>query len=192
MGKARIHGTNVHLYFMPQVPLAAFELGEVDDFKAKSRTKIIHSRPIGSVIEGATLQYGGWDLTFEMGKVDWKLCHMYYLQDLELRGNIVPPKYSIFEEIQHYDGSIEQFIYRDVTLFNLDISRPSQESKETIQGFSPIREIGPLSIPNLVGIDELKMEAYFAAKLALDANGGALNVVKNTTGSIGKWISGGQ
>lgn len=144
MGKARVSGRNVHLLLHSQDLLAPIPLGEIDTFKAKSRTSIIVSRPNGYINQGATVQYGGWDLSFEGGKVDWSLAHFYWLQDQELRSGNLLPKFFITETVFHYNGAIENYVYGNVTLYGLDLSRSSQEVKDSIHGFSPFRNMGAI------------------------------------------------
>jgi hypothetical protein len=51
MGKARIQSGQIELYLMSESLPVPLYLGEIDNFKAKSTTKIIKTRPIGFVNE---------------------------------------------------------------------------------------------------------------------------------------------
>lgn len=142
MGKARIVGNNAIISIHSQALLTPIPLGEIDSFKAKSLTTVNKSRPIGFQNTRATLQYGGYDLSFEIGKVDWALGHYYWLQDRTLRGGELPPELFINETIYHYDGTIENYVYNGVTLFDFDISRAIDDCNERIQGFAASRDSG--------------------------------------------------
>jgi hypothetical protein len=165
MAKARVFSKNVKLFLFSEDTLAPIFLGEIDSFKKTSNTKIIKSRDIGYVNEQATVDYGGWDLSFDGGKVDWRLARFYLIQDRYLRDGIQPPELYILETIKHYNGTIEQYSYRHVTLFGFEGEHQSQqESTESIQGFSPYRQLGPVDTVIIkdaaqVGI----MELIFAA-----------------------------
>jgi hypothetical protein len=151
MGKARIQKQHVKLFLLSQdlfLPVKAtidfskgIFLGEVDSFKATSRTKVVISRPAGYINEGATHDYGGWDLSFDGGKVDWELANFYWLQDQTLRAGGQPPAFLFMEEIWHYNGAYEQWWYKDCSLFGFDGSR-GDDNTESIKGFSPIKTLG--------------------------------------------------
>lgn len=162
MGKARVSGRNVHLLLHSQDLLAPIPLGEIDTFKAKSRTSIIVSRPNGFINPGATVQYGAWDLSFETGKVDWSLAHFYWLQDRELRSGNLLPRFFITETIFHYNGAVENYVYDSVTLYGLDLSKGADEVKESIQGFSPYRTTGVIDTTILHDATNAMREAIFA------------------------------
>ena len=145
MGKARVNGNHVQLLIFNQQNLAPLFLGELDNFQATSQTSIIKSRPIGFIQEGVTHNYGGWDLSFDGGKVDWALCHYYWLQDQKLRKRRVPPQLMIIESVEHYNGALEQYVYKNVSLYGLDLQRPAGDTlTETMKGFAANRTLGPI------------------------------------------------
>lgn len=145
MGKARVYGNSVKLFIHSQDTLLPIPLGELDSFSARSLTSVHKSRPTGYINVRATLKYDGWDLSFDGGKVDWALCHFYWLQDNKLRANQLQPDFFISETIFHFNGAIENYVYQGVTLFGLDLTRAGEdELKEKINGFAAVRALGPV------------------------------------------------
>jgi hypothetical protein len=144
MGQARLIGRDAQLVILSQDTLVPIPLGELDNFHAESQTSIIKSRPVGYVNEKATLKYGGWDLSFGGGKVDWALCHFYWLQDKRLRSGNLPPNFAVWEIVKHYNGAIEHYLYKNVAIFGLSLTREGgiNELKEDIKAFSPVRTLG--------------------------------------------------
>lgn len=142
IGKPRVGKKHVRMYIHSAALLTPVYLGEIDNFQRTSKTKASIDRPTGYALEGSTVQYGGWDLSFDGGKVDWALAHFYYLQDRGLIAGKQPPEFFINEIVKHYNGSMENWVYRNVTLFGFDGNTGDGESKESLKGFSPLREIG--------------------------------------------------
>ena len=144
MGKARVSKKHTTLLIHSEALALPIPLGELDSFTKTSRTTNIVTRPVGFINEGSTIQYGGWDLSFDGGKVDWALAHFHFLQDQALTANKQPPKFFITETIHHFNGTLEQWTYRDVTLFGFEGETGDGEQKESMKGFSPRRTMGPV------------------------------------------------
>lgn len=171
--KPRILGRNVILLVNSEKWLTPIALGELEEFTATSTTELIKSRPIGYSLEAATLRYGGYDLSFKIGKTDPFMERWNYLTDRGLISGAQPPKLSIVEIIRHYDnlGTVggefgipgyggleldafgqrisvtENWIYKDVTLFGTDISISSNEGyDQSIKGFASWKELGPIDL----------------------------------------------
>jgi hypothetical protein len=160
MGKARVYSNNAVILIHSQALLTPIPLGELDSFKATSSTSIIKSRPIGFINEQATLQYGGWDLSFDGGKVDWSLAHYYWLQDRQLRAGGVEPEIMISETVLHYNGAIEQYLYKGVTIFGLE-SDKGEEVKESAKGFSSYRIMSPADTTNVADATNIIRQLLF-------------------------------
>lgn len=162
---ARILGNNVELFLFSQALATPIPLGEIDSFSARSQTSIIKSRPIGYVNEKATLKHGGWDLSFEAGRVNWGLAHFYNIQETDLRGRGQPPAFFIIETVKHYNGAIEQYTYKNVTLFGLDLSNTFEDVKEKISGFASYREQGPVDTTIIADPNNaIRLAIYHASK----------------------------
>lgn len=171
--RPRVLGRNVILLVNSEKWLAPIALGELEEFTATSTTELIKSRPIGYSLEAATLRYGGYDLSFKIGKTDPFMERWGYLIDRGLISGTQPPKLFIVEVIRHYDnlGTVggefgipgygglelnafgqriavtENWIYKDVTLFAPDISISASEGyDQSIKGFSPWKELGPIDL----------------------------------------------
>jgi hypothetical protein len=169
MGEARVNGSNAQLIIASQSLLLPIPLGEIDSFEAESQTSIIKTRPVGFTNERATLNYGGWDLSFSGGKVDWARAHFYWLQDMRIRNGKLPPSLCIWQTIEHYNGSQEQYIYKNVVLFGLKFTASGvEEVQESMSGFASARSIGYLD--NTILSDVLgyaAREGLFRAKIGI-------------------------
>lgn len=158
--RPRVLGRNVILLVHSEKWLLPIALGELEEFTSTSTTELIKSRPVGYSLEAATLRYGGYDLSFKIGKTDPFMERWGYLIDRGLISGSQPPKLFIVEIIRHYDniGTIggdsvfgvtlpsyggldlniagqrisvtENWIYKDVTLFAPDISINANEGYE--------------------------------------------------------------
>lgn len=190
MGKPRIYGSNARLLFCPEatlivpVPLLGIPIGECEEFKAKSTTKAIKSRPAGFINEQVTLQYGGYELSFKFGKVDWALAHQTWLQDQALRSGDTPPEWAIEETIKHYNGAEEKYIYRHVNLFGVDFNRAEWDCDEKVEGFAPWRDIGLTDTTTFASKDNLVRSAVYAQVIAHRIQKVAGNLLKGLAGPI--------
>lgn len=165
--RPRVLGRNVILLVNSAKWLAPIPLGELEEFSATSTTEIIKSRPVGYSLQAATLRFGGYDLTFKIGKTDPFLARWSYLIDRGLISGSQPPELFIIETIQHYDrisvggfagtspgggnesinfGNIrETWIYKNVTLYAPDFNINAQDAYEhSIKGFAAYKELGPI------------------------------------------------
>lgn len=167
MGKARVHGQHAQLIILSQSLLTPIFLGELDSFDAKSRTSLIMSRPIGYINEKATHKYGGWDLSFSGGKVNWELAHFYWLHDNKLRQGDLPPNFAVWEVINHFNGAVEHYLYKNVSIAGLDLSRKAgEELTESFEAFAPVRTLGNADTTILHDpIGNAMREAVFRAKV---------------------------
>jgi hypothetical protein len=109
------------------------------------------------------IEDNGWDIQWSGGKVDWALAYMVFAQEQALAGNddsnfpggsntfddlsslYKAPVFEISSTIKHYDGSIENYIYRDVQIltFGQEVSGENGQITESITAFSTRRVIGP-------------------------------------------------
>lgn len=147
---ARVLGRHVYLLVNSAKWLLPIALGELDEFQATSTTDIIKSRPIGFILEAATLRYGGYDLQFKIGKTDAMLERWNHLVDRGLIIGEQPPELFITEIVKHYDSQLgipvfENWIYKNVSLFGTDInfSGPG-DYEQSINGFAAYKELGPV------------------------------------------------
>lgn len=162
--KKRVLGQNTQILIMMQtgvgVPTPIY-LGEFETFSAKSDTTVIKHRPIGYINQGATLQYNGYELSFEGAKVDWNLARCYFLQDESLIFSTKQPTFVISDLTTYGDGTKEHYIYTDVTIFGYDVNKGVDEIKEKLEGFAAKRIIGPLDDTSLKGTNSTVMTALF-------------------------------
>lgn len=148
----RILGRNTFLFVHSSKWLLPIALGEIDEFRATSTTDMIKSRPVGFSLQSATLRYGGYDLQLKIGKTDPLLARWNHLVDRGLMAGNQPPELFITETITHYKNIpltnfplIENWVYKGVTLFGLDVANSGQgEAEQDIRGFAAWKELGPV------------------------------------------------
>ena len=139
-GRPRLLYSSAEIYVKDWAGIVTAKIGEIDQFNAKQTTSLQKSRPIGSALENASLKYGGWELTFKGGKVDWGLAKEIHAQDMILRTLGIHPLFQVQQKLEYYDGKIETFTYNDVVLYDYAIDIQSgQEIGEEFKGFSPQR-----------------------------------------------------
>lgn len=149
MSRARVLGRNVTLLVHSSQLLLPIALGTIDEFSANSTTDIVKRRPAGSTIEAAKLRYGGYDLSFKIGKTDPMLERWNHLVERGMFGNAKQPELFISETIKHYNKGafnipiLENWVYRNVTLYGLSKSTEN-DIEVTIKGFATHKELGPV------------------------------------------------
>lgn len=161
--RPRVLGRQVTLLANSAKWLLPIALGELEEFTATSTTELVKSRPIGYALEAATLRFGGYDLSFKIGKTDPFMARWAYLVDRGLISGTQPPELFIIESIEHYDRIIqipgaslkvgpfdinavrETYIYKNVTLYAPEINISAQEEyNQSIKGFAAYKELGPI------------------------------------------------
>lgn len=147
----RVLGRHVTLLVNSEQLLLPIALGEIDNFKATSGTDIIKRRPMGFIIEAATERYSGYDLSFTIGKTDPMLERWNHLVERGIFAGNKQPDLFVFEMIKHYDSVLgvpvmENWIYKNVTLFGLDKEITPDEITQSIKGFATHKELGPADI----------------------------------------------
>lgn len=142
-------------------------VGEFDTFSVTHRDSVRTFKPVGETREIAILQEAGYDLSFSGGKVDWNLARLLHKQelfyntrkpgegkgiastfgdfsvlpqnDIHYKVSHVAPKFEVEHTIFHYNGSIETYIYEDVTLYGyqIDVNGDLEQIRESVKGHSP-------------------------------------------------------
>lgn len=154
-GKKRVLSNNAQIYFR-DLNGGKILLGELDNFTFKNRDEIIIKKPAGFLHELVVgYKPGGWDLEFSGGKVDWKLMRYMVRQanitqfkddgseepklDTIKKTKMIPASLDIEYTVYHYGGTIEQWIFTDVRLFNFQgvVNGDMVEIVESMKGFAP-------------------------------------------------------
>jgi hypothetical protein len=143
---ARILGRNVQLFVNSSKLALPISLGEIDEFSSTSTTDMIKSRPIGYILEAASLRFGGYDLSFKIGKTNPMLERWGNLVDRGLITGTQPPELFIIEKVNYYKKTFECWVYRNVTLYSPEINISSDEYGQSIKGFAAYKEIAPADI----------------------------------------------
>ena len=134
MGKPRLRGSHAVIKVSNQ------EVGEVSKFSVKELGELKKSRAIGDPGVTANKTFEGYDLSFEGGKVDWKLAALLHAQDKEIYGKVgqgsIATPFEVTQTITYYGGATETFTYKDVVIYgyNLDIDA-NDEMMEKFEGF---------------------------------------------------------
>lgn len=141
VGKARVLGSSAKIY-INKSDLTTCQVGEVDKFSAKGNSELKKSRPLGAKLYASQIDPQGWDLSFEGGKVDWKLAALLQAQDRQVYQDGRSPYFTVTQTIKFSDGTLEQFNYYDVTIHspNVDIGGSGDEVSEKFEGFAAYRE----------------------------------------------------
>jgi hypothetical protein len=165
--KPRILGRHVNLLLFSDDFNMPIDIGELDEFSATSSTEIIKTRPVGYFLQGVTTKYAGYELSFKIGKTNPLIEKLNYLIEKDLLKSKQPPNFYILETIRHYDGTIENWIYKNVTLYGLDIKTSGEgDYEQNINGFAAYKELGPIDLTFLslqfirgIGIQEFVFRA---------------------------------
>ena len=165
----RILGRHVQLFVHSAKLALPISLGEIDEFSASSTTDIVKSRPIGYILEAATLRFSGYDLSFKIGKTNPMLERWNNLTDRGLITGTQPPELFITEKVNYQiSPSIpiwECWTYKNVSLFAPDVSVNSDEYTQTIKGFAPYKELSEADISYLKFAPQMAFqEAVFRTK----------------------------
>lgn len=153
MSKARVLGQSALIKVRDPGTGLDIKIGEVDKFTAKSTSSLVKSRPIGTSLQTPHLQYGGWELSFSGGKIDWNLANTIHAQDVLLRSAGDYPAFNVESTIRHSDGSNETYLYVGVLIFGYEETmNTGEEIGETFNGFSPER--------NQLGVAQLSSGIY--------------------------------
>lgn len=134
MGKARISGNNAFIY-VTDATGTKIEIGEVDKFGAKKGDELKKSKPLGQKGITSWLEHGGWDLSFDGGKVDFKLAQMLHAQDEQILKGGRSPYFKVLQRIEYMNGEIEEWEYPEVTIHGYELDVPAEELTEKFSGF---------------------------------------------------------
>lgn len=189
--KPRLLGRQVNLLVFSQDLVVPIDLGELDEFSATSSTEIIKTRPVGYLLQGVTTKYSGYELSFKIGKTNPFIERLNYLIENDLLKTRQPPKFFILETAWHYEKGplnapiVENWLYRDVTLYGLDIRMSGQgDYEQDIKGFAAFKDSGPVdtTILNLnylpgIGIQETLFRLDRSNKIYKDVSATLNNVL---------------
>jgi hypothetical protein len=136
--KARVLASSAVIEVTDPITGLPIKIGEVDSFTATSTSSIIKSRPIGNAIETIQYKCGGYELSFQGGKVDWQLSARMHAQDLLARSYGECPTFNVVSTITHFDNTKEIFVYNNVILYGYEESlQTGNQIGETFKGYAP-------------------------------------------------------
>jgi hypothetical protein len=154
-GKARVLSSSAVITVKDPFYQTEIQIGEVDKFSAKSTSSTIKSRPIGTAIENVQYKYGGYELSFNGGKIDWNLANMFHAQDLLARTAGDSPRFNIQQTIRYADGTVETYIYINAIIHGYEIDIDSgSEVTEAFSGYAPTRD--------QLGLEQFQSTVYAA------------------------------
>lgn len=135
MGKPRVRGQHAKIYVQDQAGVN-IEVGEISKVSVKDLGELKKSRAIGDAAITATKTFEGYDLSFEGGKVDWKLAQLLHLADDQIFAGKRSPYFNVQINVEFYDGAQEIYQYPDVTIhgYALDVDA-NDELTEKFEGF---------------------------------------------------------
>lgn len=116
-------------------------LAEIDSFSAKNKTSLMEHRPLGQVAPHGQLAYGGWELSFEIGKIDVSLENVQDANDAALLAGQAAPRYRIVETTTFFNGDVRTNVYEGVLLYDFDVAQAQNNEvvKQRVTGFASTR-----------------------------------------------------
>jgi len=180
-GKARVLGSSA-VIFLQYGNGTACNIGEVDKFSAKELSEIKKSRPLGKKVFASQKDFQGWELSFEGGKVDWKLAAVMQAETAKFQEGVRSPYWKVVQKIMYYDGAVEHYEYIDTTIYdyNLDANGSGDEIGEKFTGFASSRTAMPGPAKDNVTVANTAIDAVLATMV--DQQPGALSLA--TTGNL--------
>lgn len=160
MGKPRVRGSHAVISVNDQNG-NRIDIGEINKFSVKELGELKKSRAIGEHAVTSTKTFEGYDLSFEGGKVDWKLAQLLHKADDRIYTlNARTPYFEVTQTINYYNGISEVYTYKDVTIYgyNMDIDA-NDEITEKFEGFCGT--LRSLSVPV-----DTKIEGEHSKKVA--------------------------
>lgn len=135
MGRPRIRGQHVKLSIQDKSG-KSIDVGEISKCSIKELGELKKSRSIGEAGVTSTKTFEGYDLSFEGGKVDWRLAQMLHKQDDEIYSGERSPYFKVEQVFTYYDGGVDTYLYPEVTIhgYSLDIDA-NDELTEKFEGF---------------------------------------------------------
>lgn len=176
MGKPRVRGSNAVISVKDQNG-NRIDIGEVSKFSVKELGELKKSRAIGEHSVTSTKTFEGYDLSFEGGKVDWKLAQLLHKADDRIYTfSDRSPYFQVTQTIKYFNGITETYTYNDVTIYgyNMDIDA-NDEIMEKFEGFcGTIRVLTPVDT-KLDSEHSKKISALINTALQRDLFGGNNN-----------------
>lgn len=173
MGKPRARGSHAVISVNDQNG-NKIDIGEVNKFSVKELGELKKSRAIGEHAVTATKTFEGYDLSFEGGKVDWKLAQLLHKADDQIyKFNARAPYFQVTQKIKYYNGVEETYTYENVILhgYNMDIDA-NDEIMEKFEGFcGTLRSLLPADNASDAEATQ-KVDALIKAALTRDVFGG--------------------
>jgi hypothetical protein len=170
MGKPRVRGNHARVIVVDTAG-KEIDVGEISKFSVKELGEVKKSRSIGQNSVTANKTFEGYDLSFEGGKVDWKMAQLLHRQDLNIYKGGRAPYFKVVQRIHFYDGSIEQYTYDDVIIYgyNLDIDA-NDELMEKFEGFcGTLRNPNHQGLGNALGESLRTVDSLISDTLSRDA-----------------------
>lgn len=135
MGKPRIRGQ--HTTIAVKVGSTTIDVGEVSKFSVKELGELKKSRAIGDKNIAGNKTFEGYDLSFEGGKVDWKLAQLMHSQDAAVYEGQRAPYFQVTTKFTYYGIDKEEtYTYPEVVFhgYSLDVDA-NDELNEKWEGF---------------------------------------------------------
>lgn len=135
MGKPRVRGQHTNVYVMDH-DNKLIQVGEISKFSVKELGELKKSRAIGDAHITGTKTFEGFDLSFEGGKVDWKLAQLLHKADVEIYNGERAPYFVVKTTFNYAGGTTDSYTYPEVTIhgYNLDVDA-NDELMEKFEGF---------------------------------------------------------
>lgn len=135
MGKARLKGQHTRI-FIKDANGDEINVGEISKFSVKDAGELKKSRSLGEAEVTGSKTFEGYELSFEGGKVDWRLAQMLHLQDVNIKSGERSPYFQVETRFNYFNRESDTYCYPEVTIYgyNLDADA-NDEAMEKFEGF---------------------------------------------------------
>lgn len=135
MGTPRIRSKHSKV-FVQDMSGADILVGEIDSLTEKDLSDVTKSQAMGQLDITANVEFGGWELSFEGGKVDADLAALVHAQDKQIAAGGRSPYFKVVQQKKFWNGTIEEYVYPEVTIYGYDCTTPNQDAlTEKFTGF---------------------------------------------------------
>lgn len=135
MGKPRLKGQHTKI-FVKDADGKNIIVGEISKCSVKDLGELKKSRSLGEVEVTGSKSFEGYELSFEGGKVDWRLAQLMHLQDEHIANGERSPYFQVETRFNYYNKASDTYTYPEVTIYdyNLDMDQ-GDDAMEKFTGF---------------------------------------------------------
>jgi hypothetical protein len=135
MGKARVQSSSATLHILDEKG-TPIKVGDVLSFNVNSLGELKTHQAAGEDEFVSQEVFRGYEMSFEGAKTDGDAAMMFAAQDAQTGAGGRSPYYIVKETVKHYDGTVEIWVYENVTLHGYNGQTPNlSDLGESFKGF---------------------------------------------------------